>query len=77
MAYKRFPSRIHPAERSDAVYAIADGLQLLVRDDGEWYLNWPKAEERFLRGPDLASVRLWVGRVYEQLKDEAAGAATR
>lgn len=77
MAYKRFPSRTHPAQRSDAGYAMADGLQLQVRDDGEWYLNWPEPERRQLRGPDLASLELWLGRVYEQLKDEAAEAATR
>jgi len=74
MAYKRFPSRTHPAQRSDAIYAMAEGLQLQVRDDGEWYLNWPEPEPRHLRGPDLPSLHLWVGRVYKQLKDDAAAA---
>jgi hypothetical protein len=56
---------------------MAEGLELEVREDGEWYLNWPAPERRQLRGPDLASLELWVGRVYEQLKDDAAGVARR
>lgn len=71
MAYKRFPSRTHVGLRPGSKYGIADELQLQVRRDGEWYLNWPAPERRQLRGPDLASLQLWVGRVYDQLKDDA------
>ena len=74
MAYKRFPSRTHVGRRSGSKYAMADELQLQVRQDGEWYLNWPAPERRQLRGPDLASLQLWVGRVYAQLKDDASDA---
>jgi hypothetical protein len=74
MAYKRFPSRTHVAARSGARYAMAEGLELEVREDGEWYLNWPSPERRQLRGPDLDSLQLWIERVYAQLKDDAAGA---
>jgi len=52
---------------------MAEGLILQVRDDSEWYLDWP-AGERHLRGPDLRSLELWIGRVYEQLKADAAHA---
>jgi len=48
-------------------------LELEVREDGEWHLNWPSPVRRQLRGPDLSSVALWLGRVYKQLKDDAAG----
>jgi hypothetical protein len=63
MANKRFPSRLHKSARSPGVgYAFADDIQLGVRDDGEWYLNWPKSEDRHLRGPDLASLHRGTGR---------------
>lgn len=72
MTYKRFPSRTHIASRSGAKYAMAEGLELEVRADSEWYLNWPPPE---LRGPDVTSLELWIGRVYEQLKRDAAQAS--
>jgi hypothetical protein len=75
MAYKRFPSRTHSGRRPGAKYAMAEGLQLEVRRDGEWFLNWPPPERRQLRGPDLASLQLWIARVYDQLKRDAAGAS--
>jgi hypothetical protein len=75
MTYKRFPSRTHIASRSGARYAMAEGLELEVREDGEWYLNWPAPERRQLRGPDLSSLQLWITRIYEQLRDDAAGSS--
>jgi hypothetical protein len=75
VAYKRFPSRTHIAQKSGARYAMAEGLELEVREDGEWYLNWPAPERRQLRGRDIADLQVWIGRVYEQLRVDAARAS--
>jgi hypothetical protein len=74
MTYKRFPSRTHIGTRSGARYAMSDGVQLQVRDDGAWFLNWPAPERRQAKGPDLPSLELWIGRVFEQLKHDAVQA---
>jgi hypothetical protein len=71
--YNRFPSRTHVG-RAGTRYAMSDGLQLQVRDTGEWWLTWPAPERRQARGPDIESLHLWIERVYDQLRADAAGA---
>ena len=76
--YTRFPSRTHVGREHDGKagsrYAMSDGIQLQVREDGAWWLNWPAPERRQASGPDVPSLQLWIGRVYEQLSDDAAKA---
>jgi hypothetical protein len=62
------------AKKSGARYAMAEDIELEVREDGEWYLNWPPPDRRQLRGPDLDSLQLWIARVYEQLRADAGKA---